>query len=288
MAGTPARTAVVTGATSGVGAATARLLARNGFDVVVAGRTRTSAEAAAEQVRLSVPEGTGGPAVDAAWGDLTRQSDVRRLADRVLDRHEHVAVLVNNAGANHPRRVLTEDGVERTLAVDALAPILLTTLLLPALRAARGRVVNVASGLLRTPDADRWTGPEPYSQMAAYAQAKAMLVLLTARMAQEHPDVLMVSMTPGMVRTGLDRDTSGGLRLFLAMVKLASKSPDDAARGLLHLAVGPAADLTTGAFYRRGEVERPRALADVDTEAAWRSALERLGIDARRPPGSGS
>jgi NAD(P)-dependent dehydrogenase (short-subunit alcohol dehydrogenase family) len=284
MAGTSGPTALVTGATSGIGAATARLLARNGFDVVVAGRTRASAEAAAAQVRLAVPDGTGRN-VDAVWGDLSRQSDVRRLAGQVLTGHERIAVLVNNAGATFPRRILTEDGVERTLAVDALAPILLTTLLLPALRAARGRVVNVASGLLRTPDADAWTGPQPYSQMAAYARAKAMLVLLTARMAQENPDVPMVSMMPGIVRTGLDRNTSGGLRLFLALVKLASRRPDDAARGLLHLAVTPAAGLTTGAFYRDGGVERPRALADVDTAAAWRSALEQLGIDARRPGG---
>lgn len=276
MSGTAGRTAVITGATSGIGAATAALLGREGFDVVVTGRTRGSAEAAAERVRLAA--GHHRPTVDAVWGDLSRQGDVRRLAEQILLRHERVDVLINNAGANFPRRMLTEDGVEQTLAVDALAPILLSKLLLPALRTGGGRVVNVASGMLKTPDTTQWTGPEPYSQMTAYAQAKAMLILLTTQMAREHPDVLLVSMTPGIVRTGLGRNTSGALRLFLALVKIFSKRPDDAARGLLHLATAPVADLATGAFYKHGDVENPHALTGVDAPAAWRSALQQLRI----------
>jgi len=274
------RTALVTGATSGIGAATARLLAQNGFDVIVAGRTQETAEAAAAQVRTAAP----GRRVEAAWGDLSRQSEVRRLAQQVLTEHHRLDVLVNNAGANFPEQVLTEDGVEQTLAVDTLAPVLLTHLLLPALRAAGGRVVNVASGMLKTPDPARWTGPEPYSQMTAYAQAKAMLVLLTRRMAREHPDVLMISMTPGMVRTGLGRNTSGALRLFLAFAKAMSKRPDDAASGLLRLVITPTSDLTSGAFYKRGHVDVPDTLASVADDTAWRIALGQLQIDARPDP----
>jgi NAD(P)-dependent dehydrogenase (short-subunit alcohol dehydrogenase family) len=142
-------------------------------------------------------------------------------------------------------------------------------------------VLVVASGLLKAPNGHRWTGPEPYSQMTAYAQAKAMLIVLTERMAREHPDVLMVSMTPGMVRTGLGRNTSGALRLFLTLAKLASKQPDDAARGLLHLATTPTPDLVTGALYKRGAVDKPQALTDVDADAAWQAALNQLNISSR-------
>lgn len=108
-----------------------------------------------------------------------------------------------------------------------------------------------------------------------------MLVLLTARLAHEQPDVLMVSMTPGLVRTGLGRHSPRWRRLVLALAKSTSKRPDAAARDLLHLALAPAAELAPGGFYRRGRLARPRVLEGVDAEAAWRSALLQLR-DPRR------
>jgi NAD(P)-dependent dehydrogenase (short-subunit alcohol dehydrogenase family) len=240
-----------------------------GFDVVIAGRTPASVEAAANRIRESKPAACG--RVATVSGDLARLDAVEQLARDVLSAGPRLNLLVNNAGANFPRQVFTAEGVEQTLAIDTLAPLHLATMLMPALEAAGGTIVNVASGLLRQPDPGRWTGPQPYSQMSAYSQAKALLIVLTRELAARNPGVVAISMTPGMVRTGLDRNASGPLKLFLTLVKMISATPDDAADALARLATSPT--LVSGAFYRKGRMDEPAAIADCDASAAWSSAM---------------
>ena len=200
----------MTGATSGLGLATARRLAALGATVVLHGRDPARCEAAAAALARD------GAAVDWLVADLGDQRQVRALATAAQERHARLDVLVNNAGATFPRRALTPEGVERTLAVNHLAPFLLTTLLLDLLRAsAPARVVNVASvahehGRLDLDDLAMERGYRPF---AAYSRSKLANVLFTRELARrlEGTGVTVNAVHPGLVRTAL-MDRSGAVR----------------------------------------------------------------------------
>ena len=137
------RTVLVTGGTGGIGRATALGLAMMGARVAITGRDRGRTEDAAGDIRAA-----GGGQVDAFAADLSSQSQVRRLADEVLQRLPRIDVLVNNAGGYWDTRHVTTDGLERTFAVNHLAPFLLTRLLLDRLKqSAPARVVTVSSNV---------------------------------------------------------------------------------------------------------------------------------------------
>src|SRR5215211_4883304 len=134
---------LVTGGTGGIGKATAIGLAALGARVGVSGRERSRAEAAAADIRTA----SGNPAVDVFAADMSAQAEVRRLADDVLDAYPRLDVLVNNVGGFWAHRHVTADGLERTFAVNHLAPFLLTGLVLDRLQAsAPARIVTVSSG----------------------------------------------------------------------------------------------------------------------------------------------
>src|SRR5690242_872710 len=133
---------IVTGATSGLGLATARQLAVLGAAVTVVGRDPAKCAA----VAASISSGSSASAVEWLAADFADQDAVCRLAMEAKECHPRIDVLVNNAGATYPRRWLTPQGVELTLAVNHLAAFLLTTLLLDRLReSAPARIVNVSS-----------------------------------------------------------------------------------------------------------------------------------------------
>jgi len=138
----PTRVALVTGASAGIGLYTALGLARAGFHVIMAGRDGGRTEAACR----TVAERTGSTLTEPALADFASLAAVRQLAEGVLAAHDRLDLLVNNAGLTTPRFQLSEDGYELTLAVNHLAPFLLTNLLQGRLRAsAPSRIVTVAS-----------------------------------------------------------------------------------------------------------------------------------------------
>jgi retinol dehydrogenase 14 len=123
------RTVLVTGGTGGIGKATALGLAAMGAHLAITGRDHGRAEDAAREIRAA-----GGGQVDAFVADLSAQSEVRRLADEVLQRLSRIDVLVNNVGGYWNTRHVTADGLERTFALNHLAPFLLTSLLLERMK----------------------------------------------------------------------------------------------------------------------------------------------------------
>ncbi|HXA58266.1 MAG TPA: SDR family NAD(P)-dependent oxidoreductase, partial [Streptosporangiaceae bacterium] len=137
------RTVLVTGGTAGIGRATALGLATMGAHLAITGRDRGRTEAAAREIRTA-----GGGQVDVFVADLSSQSQVRRLADEVLQSLSRIDVLVNNVGGYWNTRHVTADGLERTFALNHLAPFLLTNLLLDRLKhSAPARVVTVSSNM---------------------------------------------------------------------------------------------------------------------------------------------
>src|SRR5204863_3649549 len=135
-------TAIVTGASSGIGLYTVLGLVRAGMRVVMVGRDRTRTEAA----RRFVHERSGSGGIDILLADFSRLAQVRRLAEEILSAHDRIDLLVNNAGLISPRYRFSFDGFELTFAVNHLAPFVLTYLLLERLNAsAPARIINVAS-----------------------------------------------------------------------------------------------------------------------------------------------
>ena len=179
-----ARTVLVTGATGGIGRATALGLALLGAHLAITGRDRGRTEDAAREIRAA------GGQVEVFVADLSSQSEVRRLADEVLQHLSRIDVLVNNVGGYWNTRHVTPDGLERTFALNHLAPFLLTNLLLERLQQSTpARVVTVASNAqaLGEIDFDDLQGEETYAGAQAYSQSKLANVLFTYELARRLP-----------------------------------------------------------------------------------------------------
>jgi retinol dehydrogenase-14 len=195
-------TVLITGATGGIGKATAAGLARLGAHVAIIGHDRRRTKTAATEIRAA------GGSVDTFVADLSWQAEVRRLADEVLERLARVDVLVNNVGGYWNTRRTTPDGLEHTFAVNHLAPFLLTNLLLGQLkRSAPARVVTVASNAQRLGriDFDDLQGERSYSGARAYNQSKLANVLFTNELARRLSpgEVTANALHPGLVSTSL-------------------------------------------------------------------------------------
>ncbi|HTP54040.1 MAG TPA: SDR family NAD(P)-dependent oxidoreductase [Thermoplasmata archaeon] len=214
------RVAVVTGATSGIGYEIATGLARLGGTVVVAGRGAERAAAAAESIGRTA---LSRHVESLESGDLSVRGEQHALADELLRRYPKIHVLVNNAGAIFARRERTQDGLERTFALNVLAPFVLTDRLAGRLReSGAGRVVNIASAAHRRQHvelSDLQT-ERSYSAWRAYGRSKLELILLTREFARrfgaDGPTVNSVH--PGFVRSGFAQNNSGA---FAALVKVA-------------------------------------------------------------------
>ena len=173
------RTVLVTGGSGGIGRATALGLVTMGAHLAITGRDRGRTEGAAREIRAA-----GGGQVYVFVADLSSQSEVRRLADEVLQSLSRIDVLVNNVGGYWNTRHVTADGLERTFALNHLAPFLLTSLLLDQLkRSAPARVVTVSSNMqaIGRIDFDDLQGERSYSGARAYNQSKLAVLRLAWR-----------------------------------------------------------------------------------------------------------
>ena len=248
---------LISGASSGLGRAAAQALSRTGARVLVHARTEERAAVAAHEL--------GGTAV---WADLGSVDGVRGLADQVIAAAEDgLHVLINNAGGASPRRDLSPEGVERTIAVHHVASAALTAALLPALHraaAASGRpsrVVNVTSTVERFGHRlDDWSYPERFSQWRAYCDAKLLNLAFTYALAgQLDPHGITVNAAdPGNVATGFGRN-GGVFRLFQGPARFLLSSPERGARTAVRLAGDPGLDSVTGRYFakRRPAVSSP-------------------------------
>lgn len=281
---------LVTGATSGIGFATAALLARGGAHVIAVGRSPERAETAAREIKQAAG-GAGRPAAMAA--DLSVQAEVRDLAAQVAARHDRLDVLVNCAGAVMPERVMTSDGVETTWAVNYLAPFLLTNLLRDLLAAAAtaaapARVLAMTSmfqAFGRLDLDDPGFARRRYTPFAAYAQSKLATVMFTAELATRlrGTGITANSLHPGAVRTALGRHLNGPRRLLRPFIWLVSKPPARAARTAVDLATAPALAGVTGRYFLVGPPPRPgrphRLAADAAArERLWQSSAKAVEL----------
>lgn len=264
------QTALVTGATGGIGLATAVALAGLGARVGVVGRDEKRTAAAVQAV-LAVP-GSGG--ADGFLADFSDQREVRALAAEVLAAYPRLDVLVNNAGGYWSDRHVSADGLEWTFAVNHLAPFLLTSLLEERLReSAPARIVTVASDAHRAGriEFDDLQAERGYAGMRAYAQSKLANILFTRELARRlsGSGVAAYSVHPGTVRTGFAREDAGRLfSLVLRAGALLMKSPEQGAHTSVYAASSPELVGRTGEYLAKSRVAKPSARAQYDVAAA--------------------
>ena len=264
------QTALVTGATGGIGLATAVALAGLGARVGVVGRDEKRTAAAVQAV-LAVP-GSGG--ADGFLADFSDPREVRALAAEVLAAYSRLDVLVNNAGGYWSDRHVSADGLEWTFAVNHLAPFLLTSLLEERLReSAPARIVTVASDAHRAGriEFDDLQAERGYAGMRAYAQSKLANILFTRELARRlsGSGVAAYSVHPGTVRTGFAREDAGRLfSLVLRAGALLMKSPEQGAQTSVYAASSPELVGRTGEYLAKSRVARPSARAQDDVAAA--------------------
>lgn len=259
---------LVTGATDGIGWESARALASQGHRVILHGRTPAKAEEAMRRLLRDLPTAD----LSSAAADLSRQGEVRGLAEALRAAHPRLDVLLHNAGVYATTRQETPEGLELTFAVNHLAPFLLTHLLLDRVREARGRVVVVASGVHgnATLDLDDLQGARQWDAYGAYARSKLCNVLFAAELAErlKGSGATANSLHPGVVGTKL-------LRAGFAM-----EGPDSAAQGAVTsvwLAGSPEAEGMTGRYFvRKKAVPASRLARNATLRAALWAASERL------------
>jgi NAD(P)-dependent dehydrogenase (short-subunit alcohol dehydrogenase family) len=276
---------VITGASSGVGLETARELAGQGGETVMIVRD----QARGEHARSRVAEVAAGKSPVLLMADLSVQADIRRVAQQVRDRYDHVDILVNNAGSAFSRREQSADGLELTWATNYLAPFLLTELLLPLLVAApAGRIVNVVSEFYgRKLDLGNLQGERKYSYFGAYRVSKLGEVLFTTELARriKGSGVTVVSVSPGPTRTNF-AGPSGVLGVVLGVMQHTAmfKPADQAARGIAWAATAPELAGNSGALYLRGKQLALKGAATDRSLAArvWRISEQQTGVDPAR------
>jgi NAD(P)-dependent dehydrogenase (short-subunit alcohol dehydrogenase family) len=248
------RVCLVTGANRGLGKETALGLARQGANVVLLGRDASRLVRASDDIK----EASGNPDVSHVVVDLGSLKSVRAAAAEIARRFPVIQVLVNNAGVNLKRRLVSPDGYEMTFAVNHLGPFLLTNLLLPLLRAgAPSRIVNVTSVFERFGriDFDDLNAERKrYSGHTAYYQSKLANVLFTYELAERlrGTGVTVNCVDPGLSTTDLLRDRSWwNPRWLQSLWRAVLLSPSRAAGAAIHAASAPELDEITGVCFNR-------------------------------------
>jgi NAD(P)-dependent dehydrogenase (short-subunit alcohol dehydrogenase family) len=280
-------TILVTGATAGVGFATAARLAELGHTIFATGRNQERGRTAVEQLRRR----TGNRDIHFLRADHASVGGNLELAATLAEQVEHLDVLVNNVGGIYSDRWETADGYEGTLAMNFVGPVALTSELLPHLRQARGRCVNVVSSAFAMFEGDPFVdlhSRERYVGIDVYGRAKLLNVLWTQALAEEELGITVYLVNPGMAWTPslqrLERRAVPAWRFVWPLVRWFQRhaSPENAARTPARVASAAELVEASGTYYN--EKGRPDSLPLTATDRrtvrrAWVIG-ERLAADA--------
>ena len=246
-----AKHCLVTGASSGIGMQIALGLAKQDASVIMVCRDADRGREALDEIRQK----SGSKSVELFLADLSSQHQIRRLAAALKLKYEELHVLVNNAGVVMDKRVMTEDGIEMTFAVNYLAYFILTNLLLNLLKAgAPSRVVNVSSMAHRSARLDfaNLQGEKGYNRDTAYAQSKLADILYTYELGRrlEGTGVTVNSVCPGGVSSRLWENSNPLINYFF---KTVMKGPEQGARLPVYLASSPDVEGLSGKYFQTRE-----------------------------------
>jgi NAD(P)-dependent dehydrogenase (short-subunit alcohol dehydrogenase family) len=271
---------VITGATSGIGQVAAEKLAAMGARIVQVARDKERGQAAIARLNKISP----GISHAIYYADLSRLAEMKRVAAEIAQAEPRIDVLMNNAGAMFGTRQLTEDGLERTFALNHMSYFMMTQLLRDRLAAsAPARVVNTASDAhtsgavdfddLQSEKAYRsslWDGLR-YGGAAfkVYARSKLMNILYTRELARKlaGTGVTANSLHPGFVATRFGDQTGGLIGFGIGFAKRFALTPEQGAETLVYLASSPEVSSVTGEYFHKCRPATPSKEAQDDAKA---------------------
>ena len=273
---------MVTGGTAGIGYYTALEIAKMGASVIIIGRNHTKCIAAVQRIK----EESGNTLVECLEADLSSQAEIRKIADTFNNQHDHLDVLVNNAGGFFLHRKLSVDGIEMTFALNHLAYFLLTNLLMDALKATSiARVVNVSSGshLHQNLDFNDLQLTRFYNPVKAYGRSKLANILFTYELARrmEGTQVTSNALTPGMVATEIWIKGDWWMTYLVnPVIKRIAQSPLEGAQTSIYLASSPEVEGITGKYYANQQPinSDPYTYDGSAAQHLWQTSLELVGI----------
>jgi NAD(P)-dependent dehydrogenase (short-subunit alcohol dehydrogenase family) len=273
---------LITGATRGIGLAAAHALAQRGAQLAIVARNHARGAEVAGSIEDEV-----GAHVDVLDADLASQASVRALADQALARYPRIDILVNNAGAAFTKRELTVDGIERTWALNHLAPFLLTNLLLDRLKAsAPARIITTSSDahkgkLIPFDDlnAERsWKG----RGFTRYGETKLANIMFTRELARrlEGTGVTAYCFHPGLVATGFNRNNGALMSAAMTIIAPFARSPRKAAQTLVWLADSSDVSTQSGGYYEDQAlaVSSRQAQDPMLARRLWEVSEEQVGL----------
>jgi len=288
------KTVVITGATSGIGQVAAESLAAMGARIVQVARSRERGDAAMKRLRDIAPT----VAHSIHYADLSRISEMKRVASEIAAAEARVDVLINNAGAMFSSRQVTADGLERTFALNHLSYFVLTQGLKERLIAsAPARVVNTASDAHEPAKLDfddlqsekvyarksigqwfRYGGPGFY----VYGRSKLCNILFTRELARQlaGTGVTANSLHPGFVATRFGDETGGLMSFSIGIAKRFALSPQQGAETLIFLASSPDVARITGEYFHKCRPATPskEALNDANAQRLWLETAKLVGL----------
>ncbi|MBA2677919.1 MAG: SDR family oxidoreductase [Ktedonobacteraceae bacterium] len=284
------KTVVVTGGNKGIGYETARGLAALGATVLIVGRDA----ARGADAFTSIQRQTGNMNVSFVQTDLSSLTEVRRLAEYIINNYPQVHVLVNNAGGGNAQRKVTADGLEATFVTNHLAPFLLTNLLLPVLKAsAPARIVNVNSVQHRSGriDFDDLQEERDYELMRAYRQAKLANLLSVYELARRlrGTNVTINAADPRGTLEAAKAVSSSlplAVRLILPILSLFPRlfGAEQAAQSSIYLASSSDAEGLTGKYvnYRKKVVRSsPASYDEALAKQVWDVSAALAGLEQK-------
>jgi len=259
---------VITGGTSGIGAVAAVALARMGARIILVARDESRAEATLAKLRDSNP----GVAHCVHLADLLRLDEMRRVSAEIADHEPRVDVLINNAGALFASRRLTEDGLERTFALNHMAYFVMAARLRERLSAsAPARIINTASAAHQgaTLDFDDLQSAKSFGARKAYGQSKLCNILFTRELARRlhGTGVTTNCLHPGFVATRFGDQSGGLISPLIRLAKFFAISPADGAETMVYLASSPDVAEVTGQYFFRSVPITPSSWAQDDRSA---------------------
>jgi len=275
---------MITGANSGIGKATAIGLAKMGATIVMVCRNKERGEQALKDIRRK----SNNESVYLVLADLSSQKAIHQLVKDFKEKYQHLHVLINNAGLNLSKRILTEDGIETTLAVNYLAPFLLCNLLLDPLEAGKpARIVNITSSVqAKSIDFDNLNGEKHYRQLKVYAMSKLAVIIFTYEFARRFDGngVTINCLHPGYVRTNMIRNFRKFVKYFFPFISLFVRSPKRGAKTSIYCASSPKVEGVSGKYFKKRK-EAKSVKASYDEELAkelWDVSVELTNLNSEK------
>lgn len=274
---------VITGGTSGIGEVAAERLAGMGARIVLVARDKTRGEAALSRLC----SGNTGLAHSIHYGDLSRISEMKRLAAEIAAAEPRIDVLINNAGAMFGSRQTTDDNLELTFAVNHMAYFVLTLGLRERLfTSSPSRVVNTASDAHRgcQLNFDDLQSTRGYSGYKVYGRSKLCNILFTRELSRRWSGkgVTVNCLHPGFVATRFGDGSGGFLSWGVRLAKIFANSPQKGAETIVYLASSPDVSGVTGEYFHQCRPATPtrEARDDAATQRLWMESAKLAGIES--------